>query len=114
MDEKQTVARALGEGQVLGREQDSGTGIADVSQEASQNHHALGIQPHRRFVYQNVRDVQGESGGHSDLSAEAVRELAEAGLVILEQSERLEHDLRSLFVAGARLPVEVPVEVYVL
>jgi hypothetical protein len=41
VEEKKLVAHAFGEGEILGREQHGGTGIADVPREAPQDDHAL-------------------------------------------------------------------------
>src|SRR5215212_1247247 len=114
VEEKQMVAHALGEGEILGCEQNRGTGTADVSHETAQDYHPFGVQTQRRFVDQDRRNIQRQSGGRGDLAADAVRQLAETGFAVLQQPEGLEHDPSPFLITGRRLAIEVPVEFQVL
>src|SRR5215212_11433150 len=114
VEEIQLVAHALGEGEILGREQNRGTGTANVSHEPQQNHYPFGIQTHRGFVDQDRRHVQRQGGGRGDLATDAVRELAEAGLAVLQKSEGLEYDPGPFLVPVRPLAIQVPVELQVL
>src|SRR5829696_80602 len=105
VEEKQMITHALGEGEILGREQNRGTGTADVSHETPQDYHPFGVQTQRRLVDQDRRYIQRQSSGRGDLAADAVRELAEVGLTVLQQPEGFEHDPCPFLITGRRLAI---------